>query len=127
MHQKLSFQHFAAALAALGAAGSIACGGAQEPPQSPVQAEEVPAASASEQMPEESAGMDEPGDLGDAPAADTAAPDAADHMDTAAEGESAAGAEEAAAPSAAEPKPAAKPKAKKSAGASGSCGAGTCG
>ncbi len=46
MNSKLSFNAIAATLAALGATGLVACGGSAPPAQSPVQAHEVPAASA---------------------------------------------------------------------------------
>jgi len=122
MTHKFSFQHFTATLAALSATGLIGCA-SNEPAQSPVQAQEVPAAAPAEGSADSTA---------PAPAAaDTTAAAPADKP-TEPVPAPAAEASKPAEPAAAEAKPAPaaetkKPNPKhKAGGAKGGCGAGTC-
>jgi hypothetical protein len=116
MSQPLNYTSIFATLVALGA---VACGGSAPPAESPVEAKEVPAATATESAPSAAADASKP--AAPAPAADAAAAPAAAPAD-------------ATAPAADATKPA-DPKAapmpgmhkKKGAGAKAGCGAGTCG
>jgi hypothetical protein len=117
MRQNLSYTAIAATLAALATA---ACGGSQEPAESPVGGKEVPAASS--ETPAEAAATDEKTtETSEAAGSDTATPGAVEDKPA----EAAPATTSTAAPA---PAPAKKPSAtKKTGGAKMSCGAGTCG
>ena len=123
MSQPMNYTSILATLVTLGA---VACGGSAPPAESPVEAKEVPAASATE-APAAAADASKPADAA-APAADAAKP-----ADAAAPAAPAADAAAAPAADAAKPADAKAPAApagahkKKAAGAKAGCGAGTCG
>lgn len=117
----ISLNQFKATLALLSATGLVACGGSQEPAQSPVEANEVPAATTAAAPADAGVGTKEAA-AAEAPAA---AGEAAADAPKAPEAATPAAAEKPAEPAKPEPAKAASPK-KKAAGAKGGCGAGTC-
>ncbi|MCA9646845.1 MAG: hypothetical protein KC492_39430, partial [Myxococcales bacterium] len=81
MSNKLSLHRIAATLAVLSASGLVACGGDAMPePESPVDAQEVPAAEATE-APMEGAADEATGSEGGEATEDTAAPEGDGAMD----------------------------------------------
>jgi hypothetical protein len=119
MRQNLSYSAIAATLAALASVGTAACG-SSKPAESPVAAQEVPAATSSEsEEAEEAAGAAESAAAGEEASAEAASES------------SEPTAEEPPAQPVATPPPAPVKKtgggAKKTGGAKASCGAGTCG
>ena len=120
MSQPLTYTSILATLVTLGA---VACGGSAPPAESPVEAKEVPAATATETAPA-AAASDASAPAADAKPADAAAAPAAPAADAPAAPAAAADAKPADAKGAA-PAPAGTHK--KKAGAKAGCGAGTCG
>ena len=126
MFQKISFRELTSLFTALSAGSLVACGAASgEPANSPVDAQEVPAAAAPEPaaLPEASAVEAAPEEA--TPAADTpalAAPEAVTPAES-----TAAPIEPPKPAKASGPKASCGSKHNKAAGAKGGCGAGTCG